>query len=387
MTNLNAVSCLACGATELCILERFQDLPRITSDCKPFSVGGTLGVCSICGFVQKPITPEFVSSAEAIYADYQAYSVAGGSEQLVLVEGGGTKKRSDRLISRMLSAIDLPAGASVLDVGCGHGVTLEALSACEPSLNLFGLEIDDSKRKSLEAVPGFRQLYTGSIADIDYRFDLLTMIHSLEHFFSPLTFLDQSRHKISAEGYLFIQVCNVAQNPFDLLVADHVSHFSPQTLAILLENAGYRVLSVFTDWVTKEISALARPSGVGTEDRPRRTRLDLAEPGYASESVENQLDWLIDIRVSLSQNFSGVVGIFGTSIAGTWIASILDKDFSFWVDDDPLRIGQSHLGRPVLGLANVPANATLIMGVAPVLASKLVEKHAPRRPDIRFIQM
>ena len=45
--------CLFCGAGDMRAVEGFAQLPRITSDCKPFPPGGTLYTCMSCGCVQK----------------------------------------------------------------------------------------------------------------------------------------------------------------------------------------------------------------------------------------------------------------------------------------------------------------------------------------------
>src|SRR5207237_9265354 len=77
--------------------------------------------------------------------------------------------------------------------------------------------------------------------------------------------LQQLRSKLRNHGILFIQVPNAEANPFDYVVADHLLHFNPHTLSVLLRRAGFARIQIFTDWVMKEISAIVRLEGDDAE--------------------------------------------------------------------------------------------------------------------------
>ena len=46
-------NCKMCLEGELSELKVFNDLKRVTSDCKPFEKGGRLFICKTCGGLQK----------------------------------------------------------------------------------------------------------------------------------------------------------------------------------------------------------------------------------------------------------------------------------------------------------------------------------------------
>jgi len=46
----------------------------------------------------------------------------------------------------------------------------------------------------------------------------------------------------------------------------------------------------------------------------------------------------------------------------------------FFVDEDPARVGRTHLGLPILSPAQVPADADVFVGVSPVISEKLLER-------------
>jgi hypothetical protein len=54
-------------------------------------------------------------------------------------------------------------------------------------------------------------------------------------------------------------------------------------------------------------------------------------------------------------------GIFGTSIAGTWLYGELGDRTSFFVDEDPARAGKAHLGVRIIAPPNVPANGWFLL--------------------------
>jgi len=346
----------------------FAALPRITSDCRAFASGGELAVCGRCATVQKLPTERWLGEIASIYRDYAAYSLAGGEEQLVLdPQTGVPRKRSEVLLNALKRVGGLPEKARALDVGCGHGVTLAAMAAACPDWKLFGYEIDDSKIEALRGVRNFQRLYTGELAQIDGAFEFVSMIHSLEHFVDPLGTLRSVRSLVAGNGRLFIEVCNVEENPFDLLVADHLTHFSPDTLSFAVRRAGFEVSCATKDWVRKEVSLLAlRLEGDGqSAEFPRP---DGARAHAAVSASVSWLSTLVAIAEATAAKCNSF-GIFGTSIAGTWLATSLGDRVAFFVDEDPHRIGREYMGKPIVAPSSVSPGSTVLLALAPTLAS------------------
>lgn len=364
--------CQICGAARLCEVEGFGALPRITSDCRSYPAGGALFVCLACDGVQKVPDEKWLREIAGIYADYEAYYQSGGEEQIVFDRAtGGPRRRSDVIVANLIASKALTASGHALDVGCGNGATLTSMSAALPGWCLSGYELGNSALSRLVMIPRFEKLYTRSIDAIDRDFDLVTMVHSLEHFPSPLTALAQLV-PVVGEGKIFVEVCNVDQNPFDILVADHLIHFSPATLEKLLRRAGFSPTSISTSWVAKEISLLAKFA-------------ELAEPGDAltvpyGESTYSRMkgyvEWLLRFRsVALNEaERGGPIGVFGTSIAATWLAPQIIDRITFFVDEDPNRIGREHLGLPVIHPSNIPKHSRVLLVLAPSVASAIASR-------------
>lgn len=366
--------CQVCGSGRLAELEAFGALPRITSDCKPFRAGGRLTECIECGATQKLPTPEWLAEISEIYRDYTPYHQAEGVEQIVLDSATGTlRRRSDVIITRLAAMGELPKSGRVLDAGCGSGATLKVFSRELPGWSLYGHEIDGKGHEHLAAIPGFRQLYTCSPQEIDVDFDMVTSIHSLEHFPSPYDMLCQIRTRIRPGGRLFVQLYNSAENLFDLLIADHLMHFTPRTLALIVERAGFEVQFIETSWITKELSLLATPSEAGQHNDDSLARFPELRKRAASVA------WL---RATMECALAGAalgkpLGVFGTSIAATWVASFLGESVEFFVDEDPLRQNRSYMGRAVLSPSQVPPGSRVFLALVPAVAENIQRRLQP----------
>jgi hypothetical protein len=248
------------------------------------------------------------------------------------------------------------------------------LSAAMPGWGLSGFELGDGTLPRLQKIPRFQRLYTGELGAVAADFDLVSMVHALEHFPAPHQTLRDLRPAVGS-GSLFIEVCNVEENPFDILVADHLMHFSPDTLALLLLRAGFATQLVSTEWVAKEISLLAQVDAKGQGDA-QLTRADYAAQTYSRISA--YVDWLHGLNTAAhTLAVSGqTFGVFGTSIAATWLGAQLADKVSFYVDEDRSRIGREHLGRPIVSPADVPRDAVVYMALSPRIATDIAKRLA-----------
>lgn len=368
-----SLACRVCRNLYLHEVDGFASLCRITSDCRSFPAGGRLAVCEICGTVQKIPDEEWIQEIGKIYAEYTTYYQADGDEQIVFdFHSGSTRRRSDVLMERLSGNCRLPKKGSALDIGCGNGATLLSMSRVFNGWSLNGFDLNEGSLRRLNSIPGFTRLYTGSLSLIGRSFDLTTMIHSLEHFPDPLTVLE-SLHPVVNSGRLFIEVCNLEENPFDILIADHLMHFSPASILHTLRKAGFTAEKLYIDWVQKEISLTAYSTDAEETPVPVMTNHYESESDVIYNHMVSYINWLkalVDEAASLSdvcQSF----GLFGTSIASTWLASQLGQKVSFFVDEDLSRVGKMHMGRPVLSPAKVAAGSTVYISLAPKIAGAI----------------
>ncbi|MDB5314108.1 MAG: Methyltransferase type 11 [Gemmataceae bacterium] len=357
--------CHICRAGYLRRSPDFARIARVTSDAKPFPAGGELAVCEACGTIQKPITPSWEKDAAAVYEAYTIYHNAGGTEQAVFAGGGGhPTSRSSRLVGAVRDRVGLPAAGRMLDLGCGNGAMLRSFGEQMPGWALVGNDLSDKYRTTVEAIPGVEGFYPVDPENVPGTFDVITLLHVLEHIPDPVSFLRRLGPKLGPGGLIVVEVPDARHNPFDLAVADHCSHFTPETLRAVFGAAGFEVVVAGDDFVPKELTVVGRAGGVET---PLGSgRIDLA---VAESTVRRHLAWLAELgRVGLALAETQRVGVFGTSLGGAWLLGELGPAVGFFVDEDPAKVGKVWDGRPIIHPAAVPAGATVLIGLPPVTA-------------------
>jgi SAM-dependent methyltransferase len=320
------------------------------------------------------VTESWLKDTSSIYTNYGVYSQGAGAEQVTFNTQTGTNiARSERIINWLKNTYQMPSKGKVLDIGCGNGAFLKSFKNAYPEWLMMGMELDDRNKASVESIAGVSCLYTGSLEDLDTKFDLIVLIHALEHVNHPISFLHQVARKLNPEGYLLIQVPDLSTSPFDLLIADHCSHFSADTLKHFIHSAGYEVDTLEIGHVPRELTALSRP--IKTEKRFKEPASWLASKDWIR--ARNHLNWLATL-LRESQGTTIPSGIFGSSISGTWLASTLGDKVSFFVDEDPNRAGRNHLGRPILSPSDAPTDKDIIIPmsrhVAQVISRRLAHE-------------
>jgi 2-polyprenyl-3-methyl-5-hydroxy-6-metoxy-1,4-benzoquinol methylase len=359
--------CPICRSTELEGIPSYRTLPRVTSDCVPFRDGGRLLICHACGAAQSPADHQWFSEIQEIYGAYQCYQQSGGVEQHVSDPvSGQLRRRSDVLLDRLYGHPQFLREGAVLDVGCGGGGTLRAFSE-RGGWQLHGLEMNDRSLPQLRTIPGFEKLYTCSLRGLPRQFDAITMIHALEHFPDPESTLRDVLDAIAPGGRLFVEVPDAAANPFDYLIADHRMHFTAQSLAALATSAGWIVETISTVWVRKELSMIAAKDGAVASLPP-------AVPAAETVArVNAQLRWLTGIveGAARASRDAACFGLFGSSIAASWLSAVLGDRVSFFVEEDKHRIGHTHLGRPILSPSQVPPGQTVFVPLVPRIARQV----------------
>jgi SAM-dependent methyltransferase len=372
--------CHQCASEGLRLAAGYAQVHRVTSDCKPWPPGGVLALCESCGLVQTVANREWQAESEQIYAGYTIYHQSGGVEQAVFDRASGAgQARSATLIKALLAHVTLPNAGRWLDIGCGNGALLRAGSCALPGWSWFGSEVNDKYRSVVEAIPGVQRLFTEPVENIPGTFDVISLIHVIEHISGPQSFLKLLAAKLSPGGLLLLEVPDCRQNFFMLVVADHCSHFSAGTLANLTAAAGYEVLQAAEAWVPKEITVVARRPVVFPEARAAPPPLTESEQVFRGWETLQRI--LIQIKPLTRTN---EFGIFGTAIAATWLDAQTGSAAKFFVDEDPNRVGKRHLGRPIISPAEIPEGATVYLALPPAIAGRVAERLQAAKPTAHF---
>lgn len=374
-------ACHNCGRPVARMAGGYEELYRVTSDCKPWPPGGRMGWCEACGLVQAVTDQVWQNESHQIYSQYEVYHQSGGIEQTVFNPATGQgRSRSAAIVEGLLARASLPETGRLLDIGCANGGFLREFSRAMTGWRFCGSEFDTRHRSVVEAIPGVEKLYSGPLEKIPGRFDVISLIHVLEHIPAPTTLLGSVRDKLNPGGWLVIEVPDCHVNPFMLLVADHASHFSPGSLSAAVARAGFEVLQANDAWVAKEISLLARKTGKPPD--AKGCECSAAE----AESTFRNWEFLQHIAAKAADlKFADAFGILGTSIAATWLDKQTGQGCVFFVDEDPHRPGRQHEGRRILSVADIPSGASVFVALPLPMATKVAGRLQSTRPDVNFV--
>ncbi len=124
----------------------------------------------------------------------------------------------------------LPQNGSVLEIGCGVGITLAIIRKHRPDVKIVAADIDTECLKiSSERVPDLQQVKiheSNSFTEIGRGYDMIIASHVVEHLKNPYESMQQFIEMLLPGGYLVVAVPNpVRPNIFfgNILKKDYVN--------------------------------------------------------------------------------------------------------------------------------------------------------------------
>jgi SAM-dependent methyltransferase len=214
------------------------------------------------------------------------------------------------------------------------------------------------------------------------RYDLITVCHVLEHVPNPAAFLRPLKANLAPGGRLVVIVPNIRQNPIDLLIADHCSHFDVASLEKVLRESGLSATDLTARAIPKELIAIAEPA-TGAAGSPRSHAVEVP-PAKLCRDYFHLFDGVREAARAVRAEVS-CFGIMGSSIAAAWVAHEVDGQVDFFADEDASRFGQSLMGRPILPLPDVPPGATVFIPMSGIVTERIIARSRALPIDFRFL--
>lgn len=144
------------------------------------------------------------------------------------------KKRAEYIYRAIYDSVTKSAAPeSHLDIGCSRGYLLKSVAA--------------KRRVGVDLNPGYCafkdiEIYT-SLDGVTGKFDVITMIHELEHELDPLATLKKVSKLLKPSGTLMIEVPSV-NSPGSPYRLSHTFAFEPWSLNYLMEKAGFKIKGI-----------------------------------------------------------------------------------------------------------------------------------------------
>jgi len=209
----------------------------------------------------------------------------------------------------------------VLDFGCARAQTAAKLSTIN-ELNLYGYDISkvhyDTWKHSAPRVSFFGP---DQLSIYYQKFDLVYSFFALEHAFELSAPLEQIKLLLKDKGSLIVALPNSITNPADLLLCDHVNHFSSKGLMDLFHNKGFNIIK-YSDSIYTGAHYIELNLDKSKESKYYKYNFESNNQLNSSYSLwkkdENALKSRLD---NLEKN--KFILIHGAGIYAKWILSIL----------------------------------------------------------------
>lgn len=342
----------------------------VFSDCKVWTGElPTIYKCE-CGYVRKSYKSNLWDSIVKAYEDYSPFFQSSGVEQLSVISSNGHgKRRSDILVEFLLSNLEKRTQISVLDYGCGNGPILKSIRNYFDSVILSGADLGEKPRCEIESIQAGTKYVNLLESRIDESYDLVSLIHVLEHLENPRVTLSNLVQHLNLNGYLLIQVPNTSQNPFDMQIIDHISHFSTKSLFNIVKELDLEIIYL-GEVIGREITVLLRKS---VQNKVMELTTELEDI-----PISRTRDFLSNWRLCIESNIvlKKDLYIFGTSIAASWVFSICSElciDILAFVDEDPSRVGSKLFDRRIISVEeyNLLSNSAIFLALTPNVANQI----------------
>ena len=368
----NPSSCINCRFASLTEVPLRAPIATATSDCRPWNLTLRLTQCPECGFVQTIVDDSWRESVREIYRLYDSYFQSSSKDQLTFLGDTG-ESRTYAFVKEILKEIELPMGARVLDFGCGSGNVLRALSRLRPDLFLDGFDLDSRAEARLRSIPNLINFFSKD-PPTSGGYQLVVFSHTLEHLENPATTLHLMSELLTRDGQLAIAVPDCLADPIKLTVADHCSHFFPESLAAWLIELGFSPRTLPTGSLSRECLVLARRDVEQSESAPRTPT-----PWFP-----RALEWLQESATQLRlADRRAITGVFGTSIAGAWVVAQEPQLANFFVDEDSSRNRTFH-DRDVYGVDSIPHGRRVLVPFTGEYLTSILGRLRSRRPDVHW---
>ncbi len=234
------ICCIICGSTDYQILLTHHSDPLVQK-LGPNQHQIRMLICKNCGLVFQNPQPDSKTLAD-IYS--YAFRAKSPSEKYFRIIYPDAKEKIQWLKNYLPST----KRCKVLDIGSAAGILLNMFKknqwdtfGIEPSLSFA--EYSRSKYELKVKTGLFQEAIFPGI-----NFDLVVISHVLEHISDPINFLKAVAKKIKEDGYLFVEVPDIRRPKIKVLyssffAATHLFLFSPNTLAMVLAKAGFRIIA------------------------------------------------------------------------------------------------------------------------------------------------
>jgi len=376
----NISRCPVCGSTDqVTVFPRYEG-PVVTSDHGILDRAGLDNrCCKKCGLIfNAEGTRNF---SKEFYRKSYRLMLTSDSAEIRSFTSGSNVTQSQRTFDLFEELVGPQDKGEILEAGAGKGDFLTIFHSEFPSWSITALEPSESYRILQERLHGSRIVHSDYTSwDIDQnRYDLIVTLGVLEHVNDPLDMFNWVRRGLKDKGRFFLRVPNFANNPHDLLCADHLSKLTVHTLESLAHASGFAVEHVREAGVP--VFMVLSKSGEGGNDIPGAYEKNIPIAKKNADFINACLEAMLKAR-NISKEKSENFAIFGLASAGMFVpyyASFGPEEITAYIDENSSMWGRAVNGRPVGGLDLIKDMDIrhVALSISPVYFDQVITKLEP----------
>ncbi|WP_113554419.1 methyltransferase domain-containing protein [Hyphomicrobiales bacterium] len=361
-------ACRVCG-TNISSPTYEVPAPALTSIMTLLDVPTRVFVCAACGHAQSDDIPDI----QAFYdTGYRISLNSEDHDQIFAVSADGTiTYRTDHQAALALRLLDLPDGALILDYGAAKADTLRKMTVSRSDLRPHVFDVSSDYAAAWQSwVPQAAQATYSVPGAWQETFDAIMSHFVIEHVADPVGFMREVRALLRPDGAFLFSIPDVAGNPGDMAVADHLNHFSEASIAHALASAGFQLQTIDKTSFPGAFFVVARRI-----EMPAQTATSSAAAEDAAKQARDICDFWDQASGKLrdgTQHYARrKVAIYGAGFYGSWIYCRIGQavDVVAFLDRNENMKGATHFGIPVLSPEDLPAEAeALFIGLNPLKA-------------------
>jgi SAM-dependent methyltransferase len=379
--------CNICQGTNLDEIYRFTG-KAVTSVYSEGSEDSSIYFCSRCGHV---VTEPLVNITE-YYANNYDFGIGSEEEdQLLKIIDGKRIYRYAYQAETLIKILDIHnrTNCKILDFGAAKSSTLKKLYNSFPNLDCYVYDVSANYKQFWDNfIPQSNQFIDIIPDEYNNYFDIVCSFFMLEHVAEPIEILKEMHQRLNVDGVLYCVIPNLYENHADLMILDHVNHFSRDSLMYGLKKTGFHDIEidervndgwfVITAKKSKVDKSFTKEISLETNEiRSKAFRIS----NYWKKAQKNISDFIMDSEFA----------IYGAGFYGNYILLNLCETVkpSFFIDQNPFLHGKEIQGIPVVDPSLLPENIeNVVVGINPLAADLAMQSILPWKDrDLKYIHL
>lgn len=341
----------------------------ISSICELNNGNIKVYLCNNCLHVMT----EFKMNHDKYYdTEYNILTQSEDEDQLYKVINNKTIFRTQHQASLLMNDFNINKETQILDFGCAKGSMMKYLSSkTEVKPYLF-----DISNQYIDFWKKFTSKNNYAVyktpKEWENKFSIVTSFFSLEHIQEPILAIQKIYKLLMNDGSLYCIIPNFLVNTADLIVNEHINHFTANSIKFLLEENGFTIDKIDTESYYGAIVVNAK------KDSKKHIEISINFTNK-KEILQVSNYWhLFDKNILEIENKIKIekFAIYGSGFYGSLIYSKLKNknNFQYFIDKNPHRHKVKLFNYNIIDYDDLTNNVkNIIVGLNPNSAKDIID--------------